>query len=83
MKDFSFISDITSEKLRECCVWAFSFKGNKLDIVHHDGETMSVRETLTQTNSHIYMLTVMSLGETPEIHSDYKDFLVVHPTEVL
>ena len=70
MKDFSFISDIINEKLRECCVWGFSFKGNKQEIVNHDGETMSVRSTLTQTNSHIDMLTDTSLDQTPDVHSD-------------
>ena len=47
MKDNSFISDIIHERLLECGVWMFSFAGNKQDIVHHDGETMSVRSTLT------------------------------------
>ena len=60
----------------------FSFKGNKQDIVHNDGGMMFVRETLTQTNSHIPMLTDMSLDETPDIHSDYKNILIVNPTEV-
>ena len=81
MEDFSFVSDI-NEKLRECGVWAFSFKGNKRVIVHHDGETMSVRSTRTRANSRIDMLTDMLLDETPDIDSDFKDFLVVHPTEV-
>ena len=67
MKPFSFFSDIIIEKLRECCVWEFSFKGNKRDIVNHDGETMSVRLTLSQTNPHIAMLTDMSLNETPDV----------------
>ena len=82
MKDFSFISDSISERLRECCVWMFSFKGNTQDIFHHDSETMSIRSMLTQPNSHIHMLTDMSLDETPDIHSDHKNFLIVDPTEV-
>ena len=48
LKDFSFISDIINEKLREC-VFGFSFNGNNRNIIHHDGETMSIRSTLTQT----------------------------------
>ena len=63
------------------CLW-FSFNGNKQDIVHHDGGTISIRSTLTQTNSHIDTLTDMLLAETPDIYSDYKTFLVVPPTEV-
>ena len=54
MKDFSFISDIINETLRECGVLMFSFKENKRDIVHHDGETMSVRPTLTDTFTHLH-----------------------------
>ena len=38
MNAFSIISDIINEKLLECGVWGFSFKGNKQDIVDHDGE---------------------------------------------
>ena len=52
MKDFSFISDIINETLRECDVWMFSFKGNNRDIVHRDGETMSVKSTLTDKFAH-------------------------------
>ena len=82
LKDFSFISDIINEKLRECGVWWFSFKGNKRDIVNHDGETVSVGETLAQTNSHIDMLMDTLLAETPDIYSDYKNILIIYPTDV-
>ena len=82
MKDFSYISGITNEKPRECGVWMFSLKGNKQDIVHHDGETMSVRPTLTQPNSHSLMLTDMLVDETPDIYLDYKNLLLVYPTEI-
>ena len=68
MKDFSFISDIINEKLREC-VFGFSFNGNNRNIVNHDGETVSVRSTITQTNSYIYTLAYMLLDETPDIYS--------------
>ena len=53
MKDLSVISDI-NEKLLECGVLGFSFKGNKQDIVHHDGEMMSVRSTLTEKFAHLH-----------------------------
>ena len=43
---------------------------------------MSIKETLPLENSHIYILTDMPLDETPDIHSDSKNFLPVHPTEV-
>ena len=82
MNDCWFISDTTNESLHECGVMNFSFNGNKHDIVHHDGETMSVRSTLSQTNSHIYMLTDMPLDETPDIQSDYKNLLLVDQKEV-
>ena len=59
-----------------------SFNGNKPDIVHHDGETMSIRSTLTQRKSHTYMLTDMLVDETPDIFSDNKNLLLVFPTEV-
>ena len=60
MKDFSYISGITNEKPRECGVWMFSLKGNKHDIVHHDGETMSVRSTLTDkfARQHAHGITI-------------------------
>ena len=82
MEDFSFISDIINETLRECDVWMFSFRGNKQDIVHHDGETMSVRSTLTD-NSHIYTLTYMLLHQVPDIHSDHNNIIIVCPTRSL
>ena len=47
MKDISLISDIINENLHECCVYVFSFKENKHDIVHRHGETVSIRTTLT------------------------------------
>ena len=40
MKHFSFISDFINEKLGECGVSAFSFNGNKRDIVQHDGDSV-------------------------------------------
>ena len=43
---------------------------------------MSVRSTLSQTNSHISMLTDMVVDETPDINSDDKNFLHLYPTEV-
>ena len=43
----------------------FSFEGNKQDIVHRDGETMSLGSTLTLTNLHISMLADMLIDETP------------------
>ena len=49
------ISDIINEKLGECSVLMFSFKANKQDIVHHDGETMSNRSTLTEKFAHIHL----------------------------
>ena len=52
MKDIPLISDIINEKQLECCVWRFSFKANKHDIVHHDGETMPLRFTLTHKFAH-------------------------------
>ena len=82
MNDFSFISDIINETLRECGVWTFSFNRNKHDIVHHDGETMSVRSTLTD-NSHIYTLTYMLLHQVPDIHSDHNNIIIVYPTRSL
>ena len=60
MEDFWFISDINNEKLRECGVLRFSFKGNKPDIVHHDSETMSIRLTLTEGFAHLH-----AQGHTP------------------
>ena len=53
------------------------------DAVHRDGETVSIRPTLTQTNSHNHNLTGMLVDETPDINSDYKDFLLVFHAEVL
>ena len=82
LNDFSFISDIINETLRECGVWTFSFNRNKHDIVHHDGETMSVRSTLTD-NSHIYTLTYMLLHQVPDIHSDHNNIIIVYPTRSL
>ena len=82
MKDFSYISGITNEKPRECGVMGFSFKWNKQAIVHHDGETMSVRSTLTD-NSHIYTLTYMLLHQVPDIHSDHNNIIIVYPTRSL
>ena len=52
MRDFSFISDTIKEKLRECGVFVFSFKGNTKEIVHYDGGTMSLRHTLTDKFAH-------------------------------
>ena len=43
---------------------------------------MSVRSTLSQTNSHISMLMDMVVDETPDINSDDKNFLHLYPTEV-
>ena len=54
LKDFSFISDTINEKLRECAVLGFSFKGNTQDIVHHDGGMMSIRSTLTEKFAHLH-----------------------------
>ena len=54
MKDFSFISDTINETLLECGVLMFSFKENKRDIVRHDGKTMSVSLTLTDTFTHLH-----------------------------
>ena len=51
------------------------------DIVHHDGET-TLPERRSQTNSHIHTLTDTLLDDTPDIDSD-KNFLLVHPKEVL
>ena len=65
----------------ECGVFRFSFKGNKHDVVHQDGETISIRSTITD-NSHVYILTDTLLDVTPEIFTVYKIFLLVHPTEV-
>ena len=83
MKAFSIISDIINETLLECGVLVFSFRGNKQDIVHHDGDTMSLRPTLTQTNSHIYMLTDTLPREKPDIYADQKNLLLVYPMEVV
>ena len=58
-----------------------SFNGNKPDIVHHDGDTMSVKSTLTQTNTHTHILTDILPDETSDIYSDSKDLLLVDPTE--
>ena len=60
----------------------FSFKGNKRDIVHNDDETTSIISTLTQTNSHIFMLTDTLLDETSDIYLHYKNTLLVYTTEV-
>ena len=57
-------------------------KGNKEDIIHHDGETMSVRSTQTQTNSHIPMLTDTPLDGVPDVDSDNKNFLLVYHMDV-
>ena len=35
------------------------------------------------SNSHINMLTDMLVHEKPDIHSDFKNSLLVFPTEVL
>ena len=42
---------------------------------------MSIKSTLTQTNSHAYKLTDMLVDEPPDISSDSKNFLLVYPTE--
>ena len=81
MKNFSSISEI-NEKLFEWGVLGVLFQGNKHDIIHRDGETMSVKSTLTQTNSQNHMLTDILLDETPHIDSDYKNIFPVFTTEV-
>ena len=43
---------------------------------------MSVGPTLSQTNSHVSMLTDMVVDETPDINSDDKNFLNLYQTEV-
>ena len=60
----------------------FSFAGNKQDIVHNDGETMSVGSTRTDELAHQHAPGSL-IDDTPEIHSDFKNLLLVHPTEVL
>ena len=42
---------------------------------------MSIKSTLTQTNSHAYKLTDMLVDEPHNIDSDSKNFLLVYPTE--
>ena len=58
------------------------FQWEQHDTVHHDGETMSIRSTLTQRKSHTYMLTDMLVDETPDIYPDFKNFDLLYPTEV-
>ena len=50
------------------------FQAEKQDIVHHDGETMTIRSALTQTNSYIHILTCMLIDERPDIDSDLMNF---------
>ena len=57
------------------------FQGERAGIVPNDGDTMSIKSTLTQTNSHAYKLTDMLVDEPPNIDSDSKNFLLVYPTE--
>ena len=52
MKGFSLISDIINEKLGVFGLLWFSFNVNKQAIIHHDGDTMSVRSTLTDEFAH-------------------------------
>ena len=81
MKDFSFISDTINEKLRECAVLGSLSRGTH----RTSSTTIASRcqsDRRSQRNSHIYILTDMLLDETPEIHSHYKNFLIVYQTEV-
>ena len=57
------------------------FQAEKQDIVHHDGETMTIRSALTQTNSYIHILTCMLIDEMPDIDSDLMNFLLVSWTK--
>ena len=82
LRDFSFILDVINENLLEWGFWWFSFNGTS-SIFDHDRETMSLRFTRQQTNSHIHMLTHKFVDETPGIDSDHKDFLLFCQTEVL
>ena len=82
MEVFSFISDIINEKLGECDVLWFSFKGNKPDIIHDDGETVSTRSTLLETNSNTNILTDVFINDTLNTNSDNTKPLHVCPTEV-
>ena len=81
MKDFSFFSDIINEKLCKCGVWSSLSMGTSRTLsTTTAGRCLSDRRS--QRNSHIYTLTDMLLDETPEIHSHYKNFLIVYQTEV-
>ena len=67
MKDFLFISDIINEKLGVCGLLWFSFKGKKPDIVHRDGDTMSITSTLTNEFSHPH-----PHGRVPKRHARHQ-----------
>ena len=69
MKDNSFNSDITDEKLREFDVLRFCFNGDKQDIVPTTARRCQTDQR-SQTNSHTYMLTGILVDETPDINSD-------------
>ncbi|ELP90849.1 hypothetical protein EIN_359320 [Entamoeba invadens IP1] len=70
------------DKWKLCGEWTFKFKASKKELVHVDGESEFNNQEHEEKPIFIKSLTNLSLQDSEDIFTDYRNFLFCYPTEL-